>query len=52
VSAAVGAPVTLAGRRAEGLGALGRIEGVACFATALMESARVTAQLLDHPETV
>ena len=36
LSAAVGAPVTVAGRRAEGLGALGRVEGVACFATALI----------------
>lgn len=34
---AVGAPVTVAGRRAEGLGALGRVEGVACFATSLLE---------------
>lgn len=36
LSEAVGAPVTVAGRRAEGLGALGRVEGVACFATALI----------------
>lgn len=34
---AVGAPVTLKGKRAEGLGALGRAEGVACFAVALLE---------------
>ncbi len=39
LSEAVGAPVTVAGRRAEGLGALGRVEGVACFATALLEPA-------------
>lgn len=39
LSEAVGAPVTVAGRRAEGLGALGRLEGVACFATALLETA-------------
>jgi len=37
LSAAVGAPVTIAGRRAEGLGSLGRVEGVACLATALLE---------------
>jgi 2-C-methyl-D-erythritol 2,4-cyclodiphosphate synthase len=33
---AVGAPVTVKGKRAEGLGALGRAEGVACFAVALV----------------
>ena len=36
LSAAVGGPVTVKGRRAEGLGALGRREGVACFAVALL----------------
>lgn len=36
LSAAVGAPVTVSGRRAEGLGAIGRIEGVACFAVAIV----------------
>jgi 2-C-methyl-D-erythritol 2,4-cyclodiphosphate synthase len=39
LSAAVGAPVTVKGRRAESLGALGRTEGIACWATALIESA-------------
>ena len=34
---AVGAPVTVKGKRAEGLGALGRGEGIACFAVALVE---------------
>ena len=34
---AVGAPVTVKGKRAEGLGALGRAEGIACFAVALVE---------------
>lgn len=34
---AVGAPVTLKGKRAEGLGALGRAEGIACWAVALIE---------------
>jgi 2-C-methyl-D-erythritol 2,4-cyclodiphosphate synthase len=38
--AAVGAPVTVKGNRAEGLGALGRAEGIACFATALIVRAR------------
>jgi 2-C-methyl-D-erythritol 2,4-cyclodiphosphate synthase len=51
LSAAVGAPVTVAGRRAEGLGALGRVEGVACLATALLEPASVSATLVDHSET-
>jgi 2-C-methyl-D-erythritol 2,4-cyclodiphosphate synthase len=37
LSDAVGAPVTVTGRRAEGLGAIGRVEGVACFAVALIE---------------
>jgi 2-C-methyl-D-erythritol 2,4-cyclodiphosphate synthase len=36
LSATVGAPVTVKGKRAEGLGALGRSEGVACFAVALL----------------
>lgn len=36
LSDAVGAPVTVKGKRAEGLGALGRREGVACFAVALL----------------
>ncbi|MFZ1490093.1 MAG: 2-C-methyl-D-erythritol 2,4-cyclodiphosphate synthase [Ilumatobacteraceae bacterium] len=33
---AVGAPVTVKGRRAEGLGALGRGEGIACWAVAVI----------------
>ncbi|MEP2372392.1 2-C-methyl-D-erythritol 2,4-cyclodiphosphate synthase [Ilumatobacter sp.] len=32
----VGAPVTIKGNRAERLGAIGRDEGIACFATALL----------------
>ena len=39
LSGAVGAPVTVKGKRAEGLGALGRAEGVACFAVALLVGA-------------
>ena len=37
LSGAVGAPVTVKGRRAEGLGALGRREGIACWAVAVVE---------------
>jgi 2-C-methyl-D-erythritol 2,4-cyclodiphosphate synthase len=36
LSAAVGAPVTVKGNRAEGLGALGRVEGLACMAVAVV----------------
>ena len=37
---AVGAPVSVKGNRAEGLGALGRSEGIACFASALISRTR------------
>ena len=40
LTGAVGAPVTVKGKRAEGLGALGRTEGVACLAVALLMGAR------------
>jgi 2-C-methyl-D-erythritol 2,4-cyclodiphosphate synthase len=36
LSRACGAPVTVKGRRAEGLGALGRTEGIACWAVAVI----------------
>ena len=36
LSGAVGAPVSVKAKRAEGLGALGRGEGVACFAAAVL----------------
>ena len=36
LSAATGAPVSVKGRRAEGLGALGRQEGIACWAVAVI----------------
>lgn len=35
---AVGAPVTVKGKRPEGLGTLGRGEGIACFAVAVVTS--------------
>ncbi len=37
LTAALAAPVTLKGKRAEGLGALGRAEGIACWAVALVD---------------
>lgn len=37
LSAAAGAPVTVSGRRAEGLGAIGRREGIAAWAVAVVE---------------
>ena len=36
LSTAAGAPVTVSGRRAEGLGAIGRQEGIAAFAVAVI----------------
>jgi 2C-methyl-D-erythritol 2,4-cyclodiphosphate synthase len=36
LSEACGADVTVKGRRAEGLGALGRHEGIACWAVAVI----------------
>ena len=38
LSVAVGAPVAVKANRAEGLGAIGRDEGIACYAVALVES--------------
>ncbi len=38
LSDVVGAPVTVKGRRAEGIGGLGRCEGIACLASALVSS--------------
>jgi 2-C-methyl-D-erythritol 2,4-cyclodiphosphate synthase len=43
LSTAVGAPVTVKGRRPEGLGALGRDEGIACFAVALVSASKIGA---------
>ena len=40
LSDAVAAPVSIKGNRAEQLGALGRTEGIACFATALIQRAQ------------
>jgi 2-C-methyl-D-erythritol 2,4-cyclodiphosphate synthase len=45
LSEAVGAPVTVKGRRAEGLGALGRAEGVACWCVAVIHRARPIHEL-------
>ena len=36
LSSAVGAPVSIKGNRAERMGAIGRGEGILCFATALI----------------
>lgn len=36
LSTAAGAPISVKGRRAEGLGSIGRGEGIACFASALI----------------
>jgi 2-C-methyl-D-erythritol 2,4-cyclodiphosphate synthase len=38
LTAVVGAPVSVKPKRAEGLGALGRQEGIACWAVALLET--------------
>lgn len=40
LSAAVGAPVAVKGKRAEGLGSIGRVEGIACWTVALVERSR------------
>lgn len=40
----VGGPVTIKGKRAEGLGSLGRREGVACFAVALLSRSTEVAR--------
>jgi 2-C-methyl-D-erythritol 2,4-cyclodiphosphate synthase len=40
LSQACGAPVTVKGRRAEGLGAIGRHEGIACWAVAVITKER------------
>ena len=45
LSAAAGGPVTVKGRRAEGLGALGRSEGIACWAVAV-----IVRSSADRPE--
>ncbi len=36
LAAVVGAPVNVKGRRAEGLGSIGRVEGIACLAVVLL----------------
>ncbi|MFP5255576.1 MAG: 2-C-methyl-D-erythritol 2,4-cyclodiphosphate synthase [Acidimicrobiia bacterium] len=42
LSAVVGAPVTVKGKRTEGIGALGRAEGALCLAVALVHDAAGT----------
>ncbi|MEI7546740.1 MAG: 2-C-methyl-D-erythritol 2,4-cyclodiphosphate synthase, partial [Actinomycetota bacterium] len=42
LSEAAGAPVTVKGRRAEGLGALGRQEGIAVWAVAVITKAKMS----------
>lgn len=44
LSDAIGAPVTVKGRRAEGLGALGRNEGIACWAVAVISQSAAPHQ--------
>lgn len=44
LSDAIGAPVTVKGRRAEGLGALGRNEGIACWAVAVVSQSAASIQ--------
>ena len=43
LTAIVGGPVTIKGRRAEGIGGLGRREGIAALATALLTGTRSSA---------
>ncbi len=43
LGAVVGAPVTVKGRRAEGLGAVGRAEGIACTSSALLTGDEASA---------
>ena len=44
LTAVVGAPVTVKGNRAERLGAIGRTEGIVCFATALIQRESATTE--------
>ncbi len=43
LTAAVGAPVSVKAKRAEGLGALGRREGIACYAVGLVTATELGA---------
>lgn len=44
LSAVVGAPVSIKGNRAERLGAIGREEGIVCFATAVLVRPRAMSE--------
>lgn len=53
LSTAAGAPVTVSGRRAEGLGALGRQEGIAAWAVAvLIRPGTLAGDDRDRTETI
>ena len=52
LSAAAGAPVAVTGRRTEGVGALGRGEGMAAWAVALVASGTAVSQLAASVESV
>jgi len=46
LSAATGAPVSIKGRRPEGMGAIGRGEGIACFAVVLLTRGTTVREVL------
>ena len=51
LSAAAGVPVTVKGNRAEGLGSLGRVEGIACWAVAVVTAAELVPARTGEIET-
>jgi len=46
LSAATGAPVSIKGRRPEGMGAIGRGEGIACFAVVVLTRGTTVREVL------